>query len=44
MGSGKIDLKPLITETFKFKDGIKAFEYASSKNPKTVKAQIVFEG
>jgi D-xylulose reductase len=40
MGSGKIDLKPLITEKFEFKDGIKAFDYASHLPPSSVKAQI----
>lgn len=40
MGSGKIDLKPLITDKFEFKDGIKAFDYASHLPPSSVKAQI----
>jgi D-xylulose reductase len=40
MGSGKIDLKPLITDKFEFKDGIKALDYATSLPPTSVKAQI----
>ncbi|QEG33939.1 NAD(P)-dependent alcohol dehydrogenase [Bythopirellula goksoeyrii] len=41
MASGKIDVKPLITDTFDFEDGIKAFEYAANMSPSSVKAQIV---
>ncbi len=40
MGSGKLKLKPLITDTFTFKDGIRAFEYASIPKPTSVKIQI----
>lgn len=40
MGSGKIDLKPLITDTYSFKDGIEAFEYASNPKPTSVKVQV----
>ena len=40
MGSGKIDVKPLITDTFSFEDGIKAFEFARRMPPTSVKAQI----
>lgn len=40
MGSGKIDLKPLITDKFEFKDSIEAFEFASDLPPTSVKAQI----
>ncbi len=40
MGSGKIDLKPLITDKFEFKDSVKAFDYASTLPPTSVKAQI----
>jgi D-xylulose reductase len=40
MGSGKIDLKPLITDTFEFKDSLEAFDYASNLPPSSVKAQI----
>jgi len=42
MGSGKIDVKPLITDTFPFADSIAAFEYASHLPPTSVKAQIEF--
>lgn len=41
MGSGKIDVKPLITDTFEFKESIAAFDYASNMRPTSVKAQIV---
>jgi D-xylulose reductase len=42
MGSGKIDLKPLITDRFAFKDSIKAFDFAVAMPPTSVKAQIEF--
>jgi D-xylulose reductase len=41
MGAGKIDVKPLITDTFKFSDSIAAFDYACAMKPGSVKAQIV---
>ena len=41
MGSGKIDVKPLITDTFDFKDSVKAFDFACDMPPTSVKAQIV---
>lgn len=41
MGSGRIDVKPLITDTFEFKDGVKAFDFACDMPPTSVKAQIV---
>ena len=40
MGSGKIDLKPLITDTFAFEDSIAAFDFAVNLPPTSVKAQI----
>ena len=40
MGSGKINVKPLITDRFKFADAIKAFEYAANPQPRTVKTVI----
>ncbi len=40
MGSGKIDVKPLITDTYAFADGIRAFDYACSMRPESVKVQI----
>ena len=40
MASGKVDLKPLITETFTFDDSIRAFERAAEGRPTDVKLQI----
>lgn len=40
MGSGKIDVKPLITDTFGFADSIQAFDFAKAMPPTSVKAQI----
>lgn len=40
MGSGKLDVKPLITDTFAFQDSIKAFDYALHMPPTSVKVQI----
>jgi D-xylulose reductase len=40
MESGKIDVKPLITDRYSFEDSIKAFEYAASPEPRTVKTII----
>ena len=40
MGSGKIDVKPLITDKFTFAESIKAFDFASDMPPASVKAQI----
>ncbi len=40
MGDGKINVKPLITDTFEFRDSVAAFEYASHLPPASVKAQI----
>lgn len=40
IASGKVNLKPLITETFGFEDSIKAFERAASGLPDDVKLQI----
>ncbi len=41
MGSGKIDVKPLITDTFDFAESVKAFDFAVKMPPTSVKAQIV---
>jgi D-xylulose reductase len=41
MGSGKIQVKPLITDTFAFSDSIQAFDYACDMRPSSVKIQIV---
>jgi D-xylulose reductase len=40
MGSGKIDVKPMITDKYKFEDSIKAFEYAANPKPTSVKVVI----
>jgi D-xylulose reductase len=40
MGSGKIDVKPMITDRYKFEDSIKAFEYAANPKPTSVKVTI----
>ena len=44
MGSGRVDLKPLISETFSFEDSIKAFDRAVEARPTDVKLQILMEG
>ena len=41
LSSGAIDVKPLITKTFEFKDSVRAFEIAASAPPADVKMQIV---
>lgn len=43
MGSGKIDVKPLITDTFRFDESVAAFDFAVQMPPTSVKAQIVLE-
>jgi D-xylulose reductase len=40
MGSGKIDVKPLISRTFEFRESIEAFNFALKMPPDCVKAQI----
>ncbi|MFP7672669.1 NAD(P)-dependent alcohol dehydrogenase [Marivita sp. S0852] len=40
LGSGKVDLKPLVSETFAFDDSIAAFDRAVAANPTDVKIQI----
>jgi D-xylulose reductase len=40
IGSGKVDLKPLITETFPFAEAIPAFERAAEGRPRDIKLQI----
>jgi len=44
IGSGKVDLKPLITETFPFEKSIPAFERAAEGRPADVKLQILVDG
>jgi D-xylulose reductase len=40
MGSGKINLKPLITDRFPFERSIEAFDFACKMPPASVKAMI----
>jgi len=40
LGSAKINVKPLITDKYKFADAIKAFEYAANPKPTSVKTVI----
>ena len=40
LGSGKIDVKPMITHTFKFDESVEAFERAAEHRPTDVKLQI----
>lgn len=40
MEAGKIDVRPLITDKFAFKDSVKAFEFAANMPPTSVKVQI----
>ena len=40
MASGRVDLKPLISETFRFEDSVKAFDRAVEARPTDVKLQI----
>ena len=41
MGSGKIDLRPLVTETFEFDRSLEAYDYALHPDPSSVKVQVV---
>ena len=41
MGSGRLDVKPLISRVFPFEKSVEAFEYAANPDPDTVKVQIV---
>lgn len=43
MSSGRIDVKPLITDRFAFDDSIAAFDYASHMPPTSVKVQVVLQ-
>jgi len=40
MASGKINVRPLITDRFAFADGVAAFDYACAMKPTSVKVQI----
>jgi D-xylulose reductase len=41
MDAGRVNVKPLITDTFPFTDSVRAFEFASKMPATSVKAQIV---
>ena len=41
MGSGQLNVKPLITDIFAFQDSIKAFDYALHMPANSVKVQII---
>lgn len=41
LGSGQLDVKPLITNTFTFQESIDAFDFALHMPPDSVKVQIV---
>ena len=42
LASGKIDLKPLISRTYPFRQSVAAFEFAAEARPEVVKVQIEF--
>jgi len=42
LGSGKVDVKPLISRTYPFDQSVEAFEFAAQGSPEVVKVQIVF--
>ena len=44
IASGKIDVKPLITDRFAFKDSVVAFDFAKAMPPASVKVQIELPG
>ncbi|MNK86791.1 D-xylulose reductase [compost metagenome] len=44
LASGKIDVKPFISRTFGFADGVRAFEEAAQGHPRDVKIQIELAG
>ena len=41
MASGKLNVKPLITDTFRFAESVAAFDFAVNMPPTSVKAQII---
>lgn len=43
IASGRLDVKPFISRSFTFAEGVKAFEEAASGQPTDVKVQIVLE-
>lgn len=40
MGSGRLNVRPLITNTFPFRDSVAAFNFAADMPPSSVKVQI----
>jgi D-xylulose reductase len=40
LASGKIDVKPLITDRYAFADSVEAFDFAKAMPPASVKVQI----
>ena len=40
LASGKIDVKPLITDRFAFAESVEAFDFAKKMPPASVKVQI----
>ncbi|MEH6727585.1 MAG: NAD(P)-dependent alcohol dehydrogenase, partial [Hyphomicrobiales bacterium] len=44
IASGKVDLKPLISETFDFENSVEAFDRAVEARPTDVKIQIKLKG
>jgi threonine dehydrogenase-like Zn-dependent dehydrogenase len=40
LASGKIDVKPLITDQYAFADSVEAFDFAKAMPPAAVKVQI----
>jgi D-xylulose reductase len=40
LGSGRINVKPLISRTFEFREGVEAFNFAVKPPADCVKAQI----
>ena len=40
LASGKIDLKPLVSRTYRFDESVEAFEFAADARPDVVKVQI----
>jgi len=43
LGSGQIDVRPMITDTYPFEQSIEAFEFAREMPPTSVKVQIVMK-
>lgn len=43
LGSGKIDVKPLISKYYPFDKSVEAFEFAAQAQPHVIKTQIVFD-